>query len=89
MTALVLLIDLEKVVAVSTFSLLFYYAVANAAALRLRPESRLYHPVIPIAGLIATFSLLVFVLFASPQGWALGVVGLAVGSAIYLARMNR
>jgi APA family basic amino acid/polyamine antiporter len=89
MAALVLLIDLEKVVAVSTFSLLFYYAVANAAALRLRPESRLYHPGIPIAGLVATFTLMVFVLFASPQGWALGVVGLAVGSAIYLARMNR
>jgi basic amino acid/polyamine antiporter, APA family len=86
MAVLVLLVDLEKVVAVSTFSLLFYYAVANAAALRLRPESRLYHPVIPVAGIISTFALLVFVLFASPQGWTLGVAGFAVGSAIYLAR---
>lgn len=89
MAALVLLIDLEKVVAVSTFSLLFYYAVANAAALKLRPESRLYHPAIPIAGILATFALLLFVLFASPQGWTLGVVGLAVGSAVYLAQKNR
>jgi APA family basic amino acid/polyamine antiporter len=89
MAVLVLLIDLEKVVAVSTFSLLFYYAVANAAALRLRPESRLYHPGVPIVGIIATFALLVFVLFASPQGWTLGVVGLAIGSLIYLAKKKR
>ncbi len=88
MAILVLLIDLEKVVAVSTFSLLFYYGVANAAALKLRPESRLYHPAVPIAGIIATFALLVFVLFASPQGWILGVAGLAVGSAIYIVRRN-
>ena len=89
MAALVLLIDLEKVVAVSTFSLLFYYGVANAAALRLRPESRVYHPAVPIAGIVATSALLVFVLFASPQGMALGVIGLAMGSAIYLARRYR
>ena len=89
MAALVLLIDLEKVVAVSTFSLLFYYAVANAAALRLRPESRLYHPGVPIVGIIATFTLLVFVLLASPQGWTLGVVGLAFGSVIYLVKKKR
>jgi APA family basic amino acid/polyamine antiporter len=88
MAALVLLIDLEKVVAVSTFSLLFYYAVANAAALKMPRESRLYSRGIPIAGIIATLALLVFILFASPQGWVLGVVGVAVGSAIYLARKN-
>jgi len=88
MAALVLLIDLEKVVVVSTFSLLFYYAVANAAALRLRPEFRRYHPAVPIAGIIATLALLVFVLFVSPQGWILGVAGLAVGSAIYIVRKN-
>ena len=89
MAALVLLIDLEKVVVVSTFSLLFYYGVANAAALRLRPESRLYHPAVPIVGIIATLALLVFILFVSPQGWILGVVGLATGSAIYFVRKNR
>ncbi len=86
MAALVLIIDLEKVVAVSTFSLLFYYGVANAAALRLRPESRLYHPAVPISGIITTLALLVFVLFVSPQGWTMGIAGLAVGSAIYFAR---
>jgi APA family basic amino acid/polyamine antiporter len=83
MAVLVLLVDLQKVVAVSTFSLLFYYGAANAAALRLKPRDRLYPPAVPVIGLVACFALLVFVLFASPGGWMIGVAGVFIGTAFY------
>ncbi|MGQ9726880.1 MAG: APC family permease, partial [Candidatus Bathycorpusculaceae bacterium] len=65
MTILVLSIDLTSVVAISTFALLFYYALANFSAYRLKTEERKYPRIIPTIGAITCLSLLVFILFVS------------------------
>jgi APA family basic amino acid/polyamine antiporter len=83
---LVLLFDLSKVVAISSFSLLFYYSFANVSALRLRGATRLYARVVPIMGAASCFGLLVFLLFASPQAWIIGSAGLAAGAVYYAAK---
>jgi APA family basic amino acid/polyamine antiporter len=85
MAVFVLFLSLDKVVAVSTFAQLFYYGAANAAALRLKPADARYPRAVPVAGLAACIVLLAFVLFASPQGWAIGVLSFAVGTGIFVA----
>jgi len=86
MTLLVLFIDLTKVVAISTFALLFYYAMANVSALRLKVQKRLYPPFVPILGTATCIALLVFILFASIQAWVIGVACLAMGIVVYWAK---
>ena len=86
MTLLALLIDLSKVVAISTFALLFYYAFANVSALRLKVQKRLYPQYVPILGTATCLALLIFILFASPQAWIIGAAGLAAGMICYWAK---
>jgi APA family basic amino acid/polyamine antiporter len=82
MMLLVLAIDLSRVVAISTFALLFYYSLANISALRLKAEKRMYPRLVPALGGASCLALLVFIIFASPQAWIIGIAGLAAG-AIY------
>ena len=86
MTLLALFIDLTKVVAISTFALLFYYAFANVSALRLKVQKRLYPQFVPILGTATCLALLIFILFASPQAWIIGVAGLTAGAIYYMAK---
>jgi len=86
MGLLVLIIDLSKVMAVSTFALLLYYALANLSALRLKGGKRLYPRFVPILGTASCLTLLVFIFFASMQAWIIGVAGLAVGAIYYAAK---
>ncbi|MEM2100233.1 MAG: hypothetical protein QXP45_02725 [Thermoproteota archaeon] len=51
MTLLALFVDLSRIIAISTFALLFYYALANTSALKLRVEKRLYPHAVPVLGL--------------------------------------
>jgi len=88
MMLLVLVIDLSRVVAISTFALLFYYSLANISALRLRAEKRLYPRVVPVLGTISCLALLIFILFASPEAWMIGTAGLAAGVIYYLFKIN-
>jgi APA family basic amino acid/polyamine antiporter len=88
MMSLVFLVDLSKVVAISTFALLFYYSLANISALRLRPEKRLYPRLVPVMGTVLCLALLVFILLASPQAWSIGIGGLAAGSIYYLSKIS-
>jgi APA family basic amino acid/polyamine antiporter len=83
MALLVLFFDLTGVVAVSTFGALFYYAVTNAAALKLKTEKRRYHRLFPAVGLATCIVLLAFILFAATQAWIVGVVCLTAGAAYY------
>jgi APA family basic amino acid/polyamine antiporter len=83
MAALVLLVDLGRVVAVSTFALLFYYGIANVCALRLDPAARRYARAVPALGVASCCLLLVAILFASPRAWLVGTATLAVGSLYY------
>ncbi len=86
MTILALTVDLSRVIAISTFALLFYYALANVSALRLKVQKRLYPRFVPALGTATCLALLVFILFASPQAWIIGVIGLAVGAIYYMAK---
>ncbi len=84
--AFVLLVDLEGVIAVSTFSQIFYYTVANASAARLKPEARAYPVVISLIGIVSCLGLMVAVLFLSIQAVYLGLAGIALGFALYLLK---
>lgn len=86
MAVLVLVIDLSKVVAISTFALLFYYCMANISALRLKAGKRLYPRLLPILGTASCLALLVFILFALPQALLIGIAGLTAGIIYYAAK---
>ena len=86
MALLVLFVDLTRVVAVSTFAILFYYAVANVAAFKLKTLNRRYRKVVNALGLSTCLVLLAFVLFAATQAWIIGVICLAVGAVFYAVK---
>jgi amino acid transporter len=88
MAAVVLLVDLTKVVAVRTFALLFYYGVANACALRLKTPARVYPRIVPALGVSTCLGLLVALLATSPRAWLIGIATL-VGGALYYAAKGR
>ena len=89
MAVLVLFFDLTAVVVISTFASLFYYALTNIAAFKLKTERRRYHRLVPALGLSMCLVLLVFILFAATQAWIIGVICLIVGAAYYGARKTR
>jgi len=80
MTVLALFVDLSRIIAISTFALLFYYALANASALRLRIGKRLYPRVIPVLGLATCLILMACIPL---EAWMMGSAGLAAGVAFY------
>jgi basic amino acid/polyamine antiporter, APA family len=82
--ALALTGDLIAVVAISTFSQLFYYTLTNISAARLSKENRRYPQYVPILGAISCVSLLVVVLFVSPWAWIEGILCLIIGTFLYL-----
>jgi basic amino acid/polyamine antiporter, APA family len=86
MALLAVLIDLSKVVAISTFALLFYYTLANISALRLKVEKRSYSRLVSIFGIASCLALSVFILFASTQAWIIGIAGLGAGIVYNAAR---
>jgi APA family basic amino acid/polyamine antiporter len=86
MAVLAIAIDLSKVVAVSTFALLFYYGVANLCALNLRGPDRRYPRAIPALGAASCVVLLVTILFTSPRAWIIGIATLLGGTAFYIVR---
>jgi APA family basic amino acid/polyamine antiporter len=86
MALLVLFIDLSSVITISTFALLFYYASANISAIRLKKEKRMYPHIVPFIGTATCVTMLILILFLSPQAWITGIAGLAAGSVYYIAR---
>ena len=84
MAILVLIVDLTKVVAVSTFALLFTYSITNISAFKLK-ENLSRHKVLPLFGLATCLMLLAFILLASPQAWVIGVAFLILGTIYYSA----
>ncbi len=82
MAILVLFVDLTRVVAVSTFALLFTYSVTNISAFKLR-ENHNRHKFLPLLGLATCIMLLIFILFASTQAWVIGLAFLIAGTAYY------
>ncbi|MCL4430427.1 MAG: APC family permease [Chloroflexi bacterium] len=82
MAVLVLFVDLTRVVAISTFALLFNYSITNTAAFKLKNGFK-WQRFIPLLGLATCLMLLAFVLFASPEAWLVGVIFLLAGTAYY------
>ncbi|MEM3731081.1 MAG: amino acid permease [Candidatus Bathyarchaeia archaeon] len=88
MILLVLFVDITRVVATSTFALLFYYALANLAALRLKVKERKYPKLIPAIGAFTCLALLAFTLFVALQTWVLGTTILLMGAVYYAAKQK-
>ena len=86
MALLVLFVDLTQVVAISTFAILFYYAIANTAAFKLKTENRRYHRLVHALGLGTCLALLAFILIASTQAWVVGAICLVAGAFYYGVR---
>jgi len=85
---LVLFVDLTRVVAISTFALLFYYGLTNIAALHLAPRERRYSNAIPALGVLTCGGLLLVALIQSPFTWILGIIGLGAGVLFYAAKSS-
>lgn len=79
-TALALFFDLTRVVVLSTFASLFYYAMANFSALRLASTARVYPRLVPGVGL---GTCLLLFLFVPGYLWPEGLVCLLAGVAYY------
>jgi APA family basic amino acid/polyamine antiporter len=86
MALLAYFVDLTGVVVVSTFALLFWYALVNLSAFRLKCERRLCPRWVPVLGLSACVLLLMAVLFIAPFAWEAGLTCLAIGSVFYTLR---
>jgi APA family basic amino acid/polyamine antiporter len=66
----------------SAFAVLIYYAITNLAAIRLKEEQRLYHPVLPWIGL---FSCLFLAFWVERIIWIVGCGLIVVGLALRVA----
>ena len=86
MTLLVLFIDLASVVAISTFSLLFWYSLANFSAFRLKIEKRLFPRIFPILGMASCLVLFAMVLFVLPAAFYTGLAFLVAGVIYYFLK---
>jgi APA family basic amino acid/polyamine antiporter len=83
MAVLVLFVDFTRVVAISTFALLFNYSITNIAAFKLKNGNKRRNKVMPLLGLATCILLLTFILLASTDAWIVGVVFLVAGTVYY------
>lgn len=83
MAILAYFFDLARVVSVSSFSLLFYYSLANISSLRLEKKNKKYSDLIPLTGLILCLSIGLSLLSSRISVLIIGFTSLAVGSLIY------
>jgi basic amino acid/polyamine antiporter, APA family len=82
MAVLVLFVDLTRVVAISTFALLFNYSITNTAAFKLKNEGN-WQRFVPLLGLSTCLLLLAFIFLVSTDAWVVGVISLVVGTVYY------
>jgi APA family basic amino acid/polyamine antiporter len=83
---LVLLVDVRSAIGVSSFAVLGYYAVTNAAALTLRPEQRRLPRAVPVVGLAGCLALA----FALPvRSVVTGCAVLGAGAVLHAVRRRR
>jgi APA family basic amino acid/polyamine antiporter len=74
--AIVAIGDLKLAWSFSAFTVLIYYAITNAAAIRLPKPDRLYPPILAWCGLI---SCAVLAFFVETQVWLIGLALIALG----------
>jgi hypothetical protein len=85
MALLALSVDLTRVVAISTFTLVFNYSVANLSSYKLELNGKRQR-VIPLIGLATCGLLLILILFVAVDSALIGLVFLAVGAIIFALR---
>jgi APA family basic amino acid/polyamine antiporter len=85
MAVLVLFVDLTRVVAISTFTLVFNYIIANIAAFKLEVNHK-KERIMPLVGLGTCVLLLILIFFASIDSAIVGIVFLGAGAVIYALR---
>jgi basic amino acid/polyamine antiporter, APA family len=70
---------LRGVAAAASFTILVYYGIANVAALRMRPDAKLFHDVVPIIG-VGTCAVLAFSLSSGViiAGFGVLIVGILI-----------
>lgn len=76
--------DLTSVVSISSFSLLFYYSLANVSALRIEKRAKKFPDIIPYTGLIMCLVIALSLFISMGSNLAIVLVCLAVGSLIFL-----
>jgi basic amino acid/polyamine antiporter, APA family len=86
MIAAILLADLTLVVTVSTFAMLVYYLIANAAAMKIPAAERRYPTIIPVIGVVTCIGLMAFL---GLNAWIIGFAGLGIGVGVYLFLKRR
>ncbi len=84
MTLFAAFTDLTSAIAISNFASLFYYAIANYAALKI--DKPRYPRIIPIVGLLTCILLLFFL---TPVAWIIGCLALLVGLVYYFGIKKR
>jgi basic amino acid/polyamine antiporter, APA family len=84
MTLFAAFTDLTSAVAISNFVSLFYYAMANYAASKIKKPS--YPRVVPIIGL---FSCILLLFFLTPAAWIIGSLSLMIGIVYYFCFKKR
>jgi APA family basic amino acid/polyamine antiporter len=83
MALLAYFFDLSRVVSISSFSLLFYYSLANVCSLRLKISSRRYPEIASWSGLVLCLGISIFLLLSKPSTLVISLVCLSVGSLVY------
>lgn len=81
--AMVLTGSLVQVAALTSLTILIYYAVTNISALKLQPEKRRFPEFVPVAGLISCIGLAVFLPL---EQWIWTLLLLALGIAYLVIR---
>lgn len=84
MTLFAAFTDLTSAVAISNFVSLFYYAMANFAALKIKRPS--YPRIVPIIGL---FSCILLLFFLTPSAWIIGSLSILIGIVYYFRLKKR
>jgi APA family basic amino acid/polyamine antiporter len=84
MTLFAAFTDLTSAVAIANFASLFYYAIANYAALKI--DKPRYPKIIPIIGLITCILLLFFL---TPAAWIISSLAIVIGVVYYLVIKKR
>jgi len=78
--------DLTRVVSVSSFSLLFYYSLANISALRLDKQAKKYPDIISYLGLILCLGIGISLLLSGVSNLIIILTCLAVGILIFFLK---
>jgi APA family basic amino acid/polyamine antiporter len=78
--ALVLTGSLVQIAALTSLTILIYYAVTNMSSFKLQPEKRLFPRIVPVAGLFSCLGLAVFL----PQEQWIWTIVLAAPGVVYM-----